>query len=135
MSFPLLVQPVLDRHCVRCHDGRKGPGQSKLVLTSDPAERFSRSYQSLKPFLRWYEWGAASIGQIATHPGRIGADESPLTKVLEDATHRPELKWTDAERRRVYLWLDANAPFYGTYSREEQLAQREGQAVPVPAKQ
>ena len=135
MSFPRLVQPVLDQHCVRCHDGQEGPGRSKLALTSDLVKTFSRAYGSLKPFLRWYEWGDASISQIATHPGRIGADESSLTKILEDATHRPELRWTDAERRRIYLWLDANAPFYGTYSREEQLAQREGQAVPPPAKQ
>ena len=28
-SFPLLVQPVLDRHCVRCHDGQDGPGQEQ----------------------------------------------------------------------------------------------------------
>ncbi len=135
MSFPLLVQPVLDRHCVRCHKGQAGPGQSKLVLTGDQAEDFSRSYQGLKPFLRWYEWGDASISQIATHPGCSGADASPLTRVLEDATHRPALQWTDAERRRVYLWLDANVPFYGAYAREEQLAQREGESVPVPAKQ
>ena len=135
MSFPLLVQPVLDRHCVRCHDGQEGSGKSKLTLVSDSAKTFSRSYQNLKPFLRWYEWGGESISQIATHPGHIGADESSLRRVLEDATHRAELKWTDAERRRVYLWLDANVPFYGTYSREEQLAQREGQSAPPPAKQ
>ena len=135
MSYPLLVQPVLDRHCVRCHDGQEGMGKSKLALTSNSTKGFSRSYQNLKPFLRWYEWGGVSISQIATHPGRIGADESPLTKILEDATHQPELKWTDAERRRIYLWLDANAPFYGTYSHEEQLAQREGRAVPPPVSQ
>jgi hypothetical protein len=132
LSFPLLVQPVLDRHCVRCHDGQEGPGRSKLALTSEPAQNFSRAYQNLKPFVRWYEWGGASISQIATHPGRIGADESPLTRVLEDPTHAPALQWTEAERRRIYLWLDANAPFYGSYSREEQLAQREGRSVPPP---
>ena len=37
-SFPLLVQPVLDRHCVRCHDGEEGPGKSKLALTVQPAQ-------------------------------------------------------------------------------------------------
>ena len=42
---------------------------------------------------------------------------------------------TDAERRRIYLWLDANVPFYGTYSHAEQLAQREGQSIRPPAKQ
>ena len=132
-SFPLLVQPVLDRHCVRCHDGQEGPGKSKLALTGETAKNFSRAYQSLKPYVRWYEWGGASISQIATHPGRIGADESPVTRVLEDATHRPEVQWTDAERRRLYLWLDANVPFYGTYARQEQVVQRQGQPVPPPS--
>jgi hypothetical protein len=135
LSFPLLVQPVLDRHCVRCHDGQEGPGKSKPALTGEAAKNFSRSYLGLKPYLRWYEWGGASISQIATHPGHIGADESSLTRILEDATHRPELRWTDAERRRLYLWLDANVPFYGTYTREEQLAQRQGEAVPPPRAQ
>jgi hypothetical protein len=131
LSFPRLVQPVLDRHCVDCHDGQEGPGKSILTLTAAPAKGFSRAYQNLKPFLRWYEWGGESISQIATQPGRIGADESPLTKILDDPTHRPKLTWTDAERRTVFLWLDANAPFYGTYSHDEQLAQRAGELIPV----
>ncbi len=132
-SFQLLVQPVLDRHCIRCHDGQEGPGKSKLALDAEPVKTFTRSYQNLQPFLRWYEWGGASISQITTHPGRIGADASPLTAILDDATHRAELKWTDAERRQIYLWLDANVPFYGTYSREEQLAQRQGAAIAPPS--
>lgn len=131
LSFPQLVQPVLDRHCVRCHDGQTGPGKSPLALTAAPAKSFSLAYQNLRPFLRWYEWGGESISQIATHPGRIGADASPLTQILDDATHASEVGWSDAERRRVYLWLDANAPFYGTYSHEEQRAQREGRDIPV----
>jgi hypothetical protein len=131
MSFPRLVQPVLDQHCVRCHDGQTGEGRSALVLTGEPAKEFSQAYLALRPFLRWYEWGGESITQIATQPGRIGADESSLTKILADATHGDAVRWTDAERRRVYLWLDANVPFYGTYSHEEQRAQREGQAVPL----
>ena len=135
LSFPLLVQPVLDRHCVRCHDGETGPGKAKPVLTGQPAKTFTRAYEGLKPYLRWYEWGGASISQIATHPGQIGADESPLTRILEDATHRPAVPWSDSDRRRVYLWLDANVPFYGTYSPDEQLAQFKGQAVPPPQAQ
>jgi hypothetical protein len=135
LSFPRLVQPVLDRHCVSCHDGEEGLNRSSLVLTGEPAGKFSRAYENLRPFLRWYEWGGASISEIATHPGQAGADASPLTKVLEDATHRPALGWTAAERRRIYLWLDANAPFYGTYGGEEQLAQREGKAIGPPSLQ
>lgn len=132
-SFPLLVQPVLDRHCTRCHDGQEGPGRSALVLTGEPEGHFSRSYVHLRPFLRWYEWGDASISQIATHPGRIGADASPLSSILDDANHGPAIGLPDADRRRLYLWLDANVPFYGTYSPEAQVAQRDGRDVGPPA--
>jgi len=131
-SFPRLVQPVIDRHCVRCHDGQSGSARSKLVLTAEPTRDFSRAYDSLKPFLRWYEWGGASISQIATRPGQIGADASRLMAVLEDENHRQEVRLSDSDRRNLYLWLDANVPFYGTYNREEQLAQRDGKLVPPP---
>ena len=131
LSFPRLVQPVLERHCVRCHDGSAGAGRSQLALTAEPSETFTRSYDNLKKFVRWHEWGGASISQIATRPGHIGADESQLTHTLDDATHAA-LKIPDEDRRRLFLWLDANAPFYGTYEKAANLAQRLGEAVPVP---
>jgi hypothetical protein len=101
-------------------------------LTGEPDGPFSRAYSSLRPYLRWYEWGDASISQITTYPGQIGADASPLSRILDDAHHRSKLTLSDADRRRLYLWLDANVPFYGTYSREEHQAQRAGRAVGAP---
>ncbi len=56
-SFPVLVQPVLDRHCVRCHDGNEGEGKSQLNLTSATQGQFSQSYESLKPYIRWFRMG------------------------------------------------------------------------------
>ena len=130
-GYPQLVQPVLDRSCVSCHDGKTGSGKSDLRLTGELAGKFTRSYESLRPFVRLYEWGGGSINQTVTVPGRMGADESPLTAILKDETHRA-IKLSELDRRRMYLWLDANAPFYGTYSEKEQLAQQRGQLVPVP---
>jgi hypothetical protein len=132
LSYPRLVQPVLDRHCVRCHDGTPGPGKGKLALSGEPAGAFTRSYESLRPHVRWHEWGGQSITQIVTRPGHCGADESPLVALLDDADHRPHLNLPEADRRRLYLWLDANVPFYGTYRSEAQTAQRAGLAVPPP---
>jgi len=132
LSFPLLVQPVLDRRCVRCHDGQAGPGKSPLALTGQVQDGFTRSYQNLKPFVRWNEWGGASLNHTVTRPGRSGADQSPLTQVLGDVTHASQMDLPAADRRRLYLWLDANAPFYGTYTGPERLAQLQGQAVPPP---
>ena len=131
-SFPRLVQPVLDRHCVRCHDGKTGDLKSSLVLTGKPAGTFSKSYENLKPYVRWYEWGGSSITQIVTRPGRIGADESPLLKVLKDSKHAKHVNLTEEEQDRFYIWLDGNVPFYGTYDEKQQLAQRNGQAVQLP---
>ena len=119
-------------HCVRCHDGEPGQGKSRLALTGLPEKTFTKAYQNLRPYLRWYEWGKESLSQIATHPGRIGADASPLTQILEDPNHQGQLTWTEADRRRLYLWLDANVPFYGTYDPAEQLAQREGKPIAPP---
>jgi hypothetical protein len=132
LSYPLLVQGVLDRRCVRCHDGRSGPGKSQLALTGQVQDGFTRSYENLKPFVRWNEWGGASLNPTATRPGRGGADQSPLTQVLGDANHASQLDLPEADRRRLYLWLDANAPFYGTYTQPERLAQLRGEAVPPP---
>ena len=85
--------------------------------------------------MRWYEWGGESISQIATRPGEMPADLSPLAAILRDATHAPALSLSDEEWRILYLWLDGNAAFYGSYSEPERLAQRRGAAIPAPALQ
>lgn len=128
MSYPLLVQPVLDRHCVKCHNDSKSPP----VLTSEPAKTFTRSYESLRPYVRWYEWGGESIQEIGTRPGHSGADESRLLKILKDATHAEHVRLPPEDYMRLCIWLDANVPFYGTYEKEAELAQKAGQAVPPP---
>jgi hypothetical protein len=134
-SFPILVQPILDKSCVNCHDGSPGPDKSKLVLTGEPMGEFTKSYESLKPYVKWYEWGGASIEPIITRPGKIGSDVSPLTGILSDAVHRQSVKLDDSELRRLYIWLDGNVPFYGTYESDVRLAQKNGQSVPPPTLQ
>ena len=125
-SFPQLVQTLLDKHCVRCHDGSTGPLKSTIVLTSEPAGSFTRSYESLKPFVKWYEWGGASIEAIVTRPGRIGADVSPLTRIISDPLHSEHVSLSQSELDRLYIWLDGNVPFYGVYDQDDQRAQQSG---------
>jgi len=131
-SFPILVQTILDKHCIRCHNGSSGPRQSRLVLTNEPAGHFSRSYENLKPFLRWYEWGNASYEPIVTRPGRIGTDISPLTDIISDSLHSKNVKLNKSELRNLYIWLDGNVPFYGHYGLEEQSAQKKGESTAPP---
>ena len=132
ISFMQLVQPVLNRHCVRCHHDKTGQGNRPPLLTGQPAGMFTKSYESLRPFVRWYEWGNHTISETVTVPGRGSADESPLLKVLGDANHASQLKLPPQDIQQLTLWLDANASFYGTYRPEEQEAQRNGRSVPPP---
>lgn len=130
-SFPRLVQPILDKHCVSCHGKDGNPPD----LRGTPVGAFTVSYESLKPYARWYEWGDHSISVIATKPGEMPADVSPLPTILEDVHHKENVQLSDAEWRRIYLWLDGNASFYGAYSKAEQVAQLQGEAIPPPTLQ
>ena len=126
-SYARLVQPLLDARCVRCHDG--GEGAPAPALTGAPRGEFTVSYEELKPYARWYEWGEGIPGFV-TRPGRMPADESPLCRIIADDRHKELL--SGEERRAIYLWLDGNAPFYGAYAEEARAAQRRGAAVPPP---
>ncbi len=135
LSYTRLVQSVLDRHCVRCHSGGVNQPSYPPTLTGELAGPFTVSYNSLRPFVRWYEWGDNSIRQTVTVPGHCGADESTLLQVLDDQNHEPHVRLAAEELQRLVIWLDANAPFYGTYRGEDQSRQRGGDAVPPPALQ
>ncbi|MHB0960597.1 MAG: HzsA-related protein [Pirellulaceae bacterium] len=132
LSFPRLVQGVLDRHCVRCHDGSGAPETFAPDLTGAVEGDFTRSYSNLRPHVRWYEWGGESISEIVTRPGQGGADESPLLEILQDDHHRQKLELSDSDLRRLFIWLDANAPFYGTYRDEARSRQLVGEIVDPP---
>lgn len=132
-SYPRFIQPILDRRCVSCHDGsenaKKGP-----TLTGEKTDRYTRSYDELKPFLRWYEWGGNNFREIATFPGESGADISALSNIINDENHKG-IGLTDEERRDLYLWMDALVPFYGVYDAGQQARQQDGQKIDMPALQ
>ncbi len=133
MSYVRLVQPILDRHCVKCHTGSDADKANQLDLTSAPTKRYNRSYESLRPFLRWYEWGDLNLRRINTPPGFGGTDQCPLTDILNDKNHGELFsKIPESDRRRLYLWMDANVPFYGTMVEKEMAKQREGEAIEDP---
>ncbi|MHB9065572.1 MAG: HzsA-related protein [Pirellulaceae bacterium] len=125
-GYPRLIQPLLDQHCTRCHDGAAGPDKSELVLTGSPTDSFSRSYDNLLPYLRW------PSPDGVTKPGELGADTSPLSAIVTGDPHRVHVELPDAPLRTLYLWLDAHVPFFGTYEEDDLQRQRLGQAVPAP---
>jgi hypothetical protein len=143
-SYARVVQPVLDRHCVRCHSGDKPP--KGLDLTGTPHEGFTRSYWSLcgGPEDFWGQatnpdnaakalvprFGARNQVQITPPGGMYGARGSRLIKMLR-AGHN-KVKLTPDELRRLAAWIDCNAIFYGVYDPAQQAQQLAGKAVAMP---
>jgi len=132
LSYPRLVQQVLDRHCLDCHGDGKDQRAGSLLLTGEVTGPFTRSYENLRPYVRWHEWGGKSITQTVTRPGHCGADQSPLVSILGDKDHRTHLNMPTSDLRRIYLWLDANSPFYGVYRPDAQDRQLAAEAVAPP---
>jgi len=117
LDFPRDVQPILDRHCVECHNHDKRDGG--VVLTGDRAPVFSLSYYAL--FLHW------QVKDTGGHPGhgsgrQPGNDRpysayssaSPLIDKI-DGNHR-DVQLSPAERKMIQLWIDAGAQYPGTYA-------------------
>ena len=135
LSYPLLVQPVLDRHCVSCHD-KAHPGGG-VLLSGEPEGAFSVSYNSLAPRVSFSAWGGKpgdfreSNSEPLSKPGFFGARGSSLMKLLRDG-HR-EVKLEPADFERLATWMDANALFYGTFDKLDQARQRRGERITGPA--
>jgi hypothetical protein len=130
-NYAILVQPILDKHCVRCHGGTRLDGG--VDLTGTPAGEFTRSYLALAPRVPFSEWKGSPQANFEplTHPNRFGARASRLMQLLLKGHEGVTL--SGEERERVATWMDTNALFYGTFTPEDQERQRRGERIAGPA--
>lgn len=133
LSYPLLVQPVLDEHCVRCHSGPEAA--EGIVLTGEPHGEFTMSYNTLAPRVPHSAWTGGDFreknSEPLTRPGFFGARASTLMNLLLEGHEKVRLSDEDIER--LVTWMDANALFYGTFDPESQARQRHGERISGPA--
>jgi hypothetical protein len=112
-SFQTEIQPIFDRHCVRCHDFGM-PAGKVLNLAADRTIVFNASYIDLwsKDYLSCIGGGPADI-----QPARSwGSSQSRLIEVLREGHEDHEdVKLTGEELERLITWVDLNAPYYPTY--------------------
>jgi hypothetical protein len=112
IDFARVVQPVLDRHCVKCHSGPVPQGM--VDLTGDKTRFFSLAYDNLidRGLVDFFQPMDADIDD--TTPRSVGSLFSRLSAYIEtDKHYGPPLPL--GERQRIYCWIDANVPYYGTY--------------------
>ncbi|MCP5520791.1 MAG: hypothetical protein H7A46_04515 [Verrucomicrobiales bacterium] len=126
-SYPRLVQPVLNRHCVRCHDGTE---PDRPVLTGDPEGAFTKSYNALVSRVSFSAWNRPERNyEPLTEPLRFGSLASPLTAML--AAGHGEVALSPEDEERLFTWIDANALFYGTFDVNDQRRQLAGELIAV----
>lgn len=106
------VQPVWDRHCVKCHDFGTEAGRA-LNLARDRDLTFNVSYNEL--------WRKKYITVVGAGPPETqpaygwGSHASRLVRHLE-STPRCGGGLTAEDRERVFAWIDLNAPYYPSYA-------------------
>ena len=127
-SFPRLVQPVLERNCVACHekeptaiDLRAGDWENK------PDYRYT-SYDNLREYALFFggirnEYDPWTTPR--TTPGRFGARASKLYQILKNGHY--EVKLPKEDFHCITLWMDCNSGFFGSY--ENTKAQARGDIV------
>jgi hypothetical protein len=111
VDFARQVQPVLDRYCAGCHSGAKA--EKRLDLSGDKTRLFNMAFETLV-FGGWVERYHINPGPTGNFPPlATGSWVSRLTKRIEEK--RCGVDMDDESRQRIYTWIDANVPYYGTW--------------------
>ncbi|MCF0234393.1 MAG: hypothetical protein HUK22_05365 [Thermoguttaceae bacterium] len=129
-SYPILVQPVLDKNCVACHNDEKAEGG--INLTGTPEGTYTKSYNALVNLVAYTAWGMPELNhEPRTEPNRFGARASKLTQILQgDKCQCGDL--TADEWERLNTWMDVNALFYGSFNADDQARQQRGERIEGP---
>ena len=125
-SFAKEIQPILDRHCIKCHsaDGRA----KKLLLTSEPVldarsrRYWSRAYLTLTAATESDSLGHAGelVNWISNSsepcmiPPQYGGSTRSKLIAMHEAGHNG-VKLSREELDKLAAWIDLVVPFCGDY--------------------
>jgi len=145
LHYPTDVQPVLDRHCVECHnEARKDGG---LDLAGRMTTFFSASYENLLPERRGARKDRINPGLVPTigenHPKagnirylparslgshnslliamlapdkvQLAGDEARTERLAKLIESHKDVNLKPEELLKISNWVDTNAQYYGSY--------------------
>jgi hypothetical protein len=115
-DFPRDIQPILDQLCRDCHayqaTERGGPRAGGIILTGDHGPMFSHSYFTMTVHRLFSD---NRNTPTSNHPPRsLGSSASRILDML-DGEHYGVVA-NHQQRRLLRLWIDAGAPYPGTYA-------------------
>ena len=135
-SYTQIVQPILDKHCVACHQGNTKDTdlkkRSPLRLTGEVVQStnsyygaaselraFTQSYTALTslgkctPLVNWIAPQEIFGRSEMLPPYACGSATSKLMDYLEPAHYNVCV--SENEKRRMACWIDLAVPFCGSY--------------------
>lgn len=144
LDYAIDVQPVWDKHCLKCHSGSQP--KAELNLSATQTELFNISYESLVPERRKVvkHMDRRLLGPVIgeNHPktgnveylpaDSLGSHASVLVAMLSEGkvnlkdpaqlarasklaeTHK-DIHLSKEELLKVTNWIDTNCQYYGTY--------------------
>ncbi len=114
LHYPTDIQPILDKHCIKCHAGQEP--KNGIDLTDKMTDLFTRSFHnlsrnSLSPRITEVSERPRSTPYLPAMTISSGA--SPLIKMLRKGHN--DVKLSTEELLKISTWIDAACQFYGTY--------------------
>ncbi|MCX6997020.1 MAG: hypothetical protein NTV49_08010 [Kiritimatiellaeota bacterium] len=145
LHYPTDVQPVLDRHCLECHNAKDLKGG--LDLTGRLTRFFSASYENLiterrdgrkdrrdpdlvptigenhpktgnvhyLPARSLGSHNSLLIAMLAPDKVRLQGNEARLNRLEKLVKAHRDVRLTPEELLKISNWVDTNAQYYGSY--------------------
>jgi hypothetical protein len=116
VDFRRHVQPILDRHCIECHDSRRAEGKLRLdggrSVPSHGRGQVLGSYIALVNRLGEVADGRNAHGNRP--PRTMGSSGSRFMSRFDGSHH--DVRVSPGEFATIRLWLDSGAAANGTYA-------------------
>jgi len=115
IHFPTDIQPILDRHCVRCHGD--DDAAAELNLTGELTMHFSLSYENIweRDLVKTFNEGSDWDGSAYAPPRSVGSHVSRLVAQIRAGCPGNHDRLPREAFIRIVTWVDANAQYYGSY--------------------
>jgi len=120
-DFPRDIQPLLDKHCVKCHNSKKRSGG--VTLTADHGPTYSMSYYNLMLHRQIKDGGGQDWPGTKDHIGEPLGNDAPyetfssaaplMSKI--DGSHN-NVKLTEKGKLVIRRWLDSATPYAGNHA-------------------
>ncbi len=114
---------------VLCRTGTQA--ENNWISHGSPSGAEFDKVRGMSPFVEWiWTINGAETNVLEIAPRRWGSPASKLAEIIRsghpDKDGKPQVNVPGEDRRRVYLWMDLNIPYYGTSSsnHKDQLGSR-----------